>query len=281
MTPLETALLGAGLSLLAFYAVRTALPTARGVVDAAAARRSEALRMEFVRLTAPQARRLLLWAGTILAAAAAAATRSAAWALASAAAPMLLSGIAVRRYAVRRKKRVIAQLPAFIDAVCGHLKAGHSLPESLARLQETLPPAIRDEVAWIVRMNQLGTPLPECLSLWEARIPAEEIALLARPLAAALPAGGNVVELLGRTRDILRMRHRAAERLRSMTAQARLQAGVLTLLPPAFAAAIAAVDPEYLPRILGTPQGQAILAASGFLQIAGWIVIRKILSERA
>ncbi len=71
------------------------------------------------------------------------------------------------------------------------------------------------------------------------------------------------------------------EKMRSMTAQARLQACVLTLLPPAFIALLSRVDPAFLPRCLGSAQGKAILAAAGILQALGWLTIRNILSAKS
>jgi tight adherence protein B len=126
----------------------------------------------------------------------------------------------------------------------------------------------------------LGTPLPEALAHWEERIRSEETSLLVRPLRAAIPGGGNIVDLLERTRDILRLRIRTTEKIRSMTAQARLQALVLTLLPPAFAVALSKVDPGFFPNLLGTLQGKAILAVAFIFLVLGWITIRKILSVR-
>jgi tight adherence protein B len=73
---------------------------------------------------------------------------------------------------------------------------------------------------------------------------------------------------------------RTTDKLRSMTAQARLQALVLTLLPPAFAVALSKVDPGFFPNLLGTPQGKTIMAVAFILQALGWITIRKILSVR-
>jgi tight adherence protein B len=123
-------------------------------------------------------------------------------------------------------------------------------------------------------------PLAQALTKWEERVRSEETSLLVRPLSAAISGGGNVVDLLERTRDILRFRMRMTERIKSMTAQARLQALVLTLLPPAFAVALSKVDPDFLPNLLGTPQGKTIMAIAFVLQSLGWITIRRILSVR-
>jgi tight adherence protein B len=171
-------------------------------------------------------------------------------------------------------------LPSLLDLLSGHVRAGHSLSESLSETVPLLPAGIREEMAWVLQQNRLGTALPEALVQWEERIRSEETSLLVRPLRAAIPGGGNIVDLLERTRDILRLRIRAAEKLRSMTAQARLQALVLTLLPPAFAVALSKVDSGFFPNLLGTPQGKAVLAIAFILQLLGWISIRKILSVR-
>ena len=70
------------------------------------------------------------------------------------------------------------------------------------------------------------------------------------------------------------------EKMRSMTAQARMQAVVLTLLPPVFTLVLSKIDPDFLPRCIGTSQGIAILATAAVLQLFGWLTIRKILSVK-
>src|SRR3990172_5106430 len=228
-----------------------------------------------LRAALPEARARFVRAGTTLAA-----TRSAAIAGVSGSVPVLLAGLMVRWYRNRRKKSILSQLPALLDLLSGHVRAGHSLPESLAETVPLLPHGIREEMAWVLQQTRLGTPLVEALTSWEERIRSEETSLLVRPLRAAIPGGGNVVDLLERTRDILRLRMRTTEKLRSMTAQARLQAVVLTLLPPAFAVALSKVDPGFFPNLVGTPQGKSIMAIAFVLQILGWVTIRKILSVR-
>jgi tight adherence protein B len=203
------------------------------------------------------------------------------WAALLGVAPTLASGLAVRRFRRRRRAKIVSQLPGFLDVLSGHARAGHSLQEALLESVPLLPTGIREEISWMSQLIRLGTPLAEALLLWEQRVPCEEVSLAVRPLRLALPAGGNIVFLLERTRDVLRARIRMQEKMRSMTAQARLQASVLTFLPPAFIAMISRIDPDFLPRCLGSVQGKAILAAAGVLQALGWLTIRKILSVKA
>jgi len=280
LTLAEAGIFGLGAGLIARFLLRAALPKARTKFVSSANRHSSDLREEFVHLPPARIAAALLVSAAVLAVAALAATRSLAAAAAAAAAPVLFAGLLIRWYRNRRNRSILSQLPSLLDLLSGHVRAGHSLSESLSETVPLLPAGIREEMAWVLQQNRLGTALPEILVRWEERIRSEETSLLVRPLCAAIPGGGNIVDLLERTRDILQLRLRASEKLRCMTAQARLQALVLTFLPPAFAVALSEVDPGFFPNLLGTPQGNAILAVASTLQVLGWVTIRKILSVR-
>jgi tight adherence protein B len=276
----EYALLAAGLSLLAWFFTRSFVPFLRDRLEATARKRAMDLREEFFLLPPGKILIALLAAAFVCASLAFSLAGSMPLAFVAGIGPVLSSGFAVRHYRMRRRRKVISQLPGFLDALSGQVKAGHSMQEALSQTIPLLPPDIRMEISWVFRLCRLGTPLSEALLQWEERMPCEEISLVVRPLRVALPSGSNLVELLCRSRDILRARYRMQEKLRSMTAQARLQAVVLTLLPPVFAAVLSKIDPDFLPRCTGTAPGRAILAASAFLQLLGWLTIRKILSVK-
>jgi tight adherence protein B len=174
----------------------------------------------------------------------------------------------------------VSQLPAFLEILSGHVKAGHSIPESLQEAVSLLPSGIREEIAWLCQVIRLGTPLTEALLAWEQRMACEEVSMIVCPLRIAIPAGGNLYDLLSRCRDILRTKIRQEEKMRSMTAQARLQALVLTFLPLGFIAVLSKVDPEYLVRCRRTEAGMTILAIAGALQFLGWLSIRRIMAAK-
>jgi tight adherence protein B len=280
LTYVEAGTFTLGAALVARFLLGAALPKARTRFVSAANRHSTDLREEFVHMPPSRVAAVLLVSAAALAVAAFVATRSVPVGAASGAVPVLFAGLLIRRYRGRRKRSILSQLPGLLDLLAGHVRAGHSLSESLAETVPLLPAGIREEMAWVLQQNRLGTPLPEAFARWEERIRSEETSLLVRPLRSAMAGGGNLADLLERTRDILRYRIRATEKLRSMTAQARLQAVVLTLLPPAFAIALSKVDPGFLPNLLGTPLGKAILGIAFTFQVLGWVAIRKILSAR-
>ena len=280
MKVVESALLAIGLSFIAWYFTRSFAPYLKSRLDIMARKRSIDLKEEFYLLPPERIVRVIAIAGFLFAAFVLAAFGSPILAACAGAIPVLASGFAVRWFRARRRRKVISELPGFLDVLSGQIKAGHSMQEALAHTIPLLSREIRMEITWVFRLCRLGTPLPEAFLQWENRIPCEEVSLVVRPLRAALPSGGNVVELLCRSRDILRARNRMEEKMRSMTAQARLQAVVLTLLPPVFTLVLSKIDPDFLPRCIGTSQGIAILATAAVLQLFGWLTIRKILSVK-
>jgi tight adherence protein B len=280
LTLLEYVLFAAGASLLSWLFLRVFAPFLRGRLEATAQKRAADLREEFLLLPTRKILLILLAAGSICAFIAIAITSNLLWGAVAGIVPILISGFMVRFYRERRRKRVISQIPGFLDILAGQVKAGHSLQGALSDTIPLLPHEIRNDISWVFRLCRLGTSLSEAFALWEERMPCEEVALVVRPLRVALPTGGNIVELLTRSRDILQSRNRMREKMRSMTAQARLQAAVLTLLPPVFTGVLSKVDPDFLPRIVGTIQGKAILTIAAFLQFLGWLTIRKILAVK-
>lgn len=280
VTLLEYALFACGAAILSWLLLRAFAPFLRDRLEATAEKHAKALREEFLPLPTRKILVLLLTGGCVCASITLALTLNFLWAAVAGVVPIFLSGFMVRFYRARRRKRVISQMPGFLDVLAGQVKGGHSLQEALSDTIPLLPHEIREEISWVFRFCRLGMPLSEAFLLWEERMPCEEVSLLVRPLKAALPTGGNIVELLSRSRDILRGRNRMEEKMRSMTAQARLQAAVLTLLPPVFVCVLTKIDPDYLHRVFGTPQGKAILAISAFLQLLGWLTIRKILAVK-
>ncbi len=277
---LELASIAGGTALLTRFLFLALVPNLRSRLETTAHKRAEALKEEFLLLPPRRILMTLIVSGVLGATTVMFATSDIALTVIAFFVPIALSGFAVRYIRRKRRKKIISQIPGFLDVLAGHVKAGHSLQEAFSETIPLLPGEIRKEISWVFQLCRLGTPLSEALLLWEERVRCEEVALVVRPLRVALPAGGNIVDLLIQSRDILRAKSRMEEKMRSMTAQARLQAFVLTLLPPVFVVFLAKVDPDFLPRCLGTVQGKVILAVAALLQVLGWLTIRKILSVK-
>jgi tight adherence protein B len=278
MTVTEYSLFICGAASLSCFLIRTLAPFLRSRLDNTSESTSRILREEFLSFAPGQVRVILLAAGGIAALSAIVSTRDIFWFCVAGGCPVLLCGVLARYVRSKRRKKIVSQLPAFLEILSGHVKAGHSIPESLQASTTLLPSGIQEEIRWLCQTIRLGTPLSDTLRIWEEHMACEEISMIVCPLRIAIPAGGNVYDLLTRCRDILNAKIRQQNKMRSLTAQARLQALLLTLLPPGFIVVLSKIDPVYLSRCLDSGAGKTILGIAGALQLLGWLCIRRIMA---
>jgi tight adherence protein B len=90
-------------------------------------------------------------------------------------------------------------------------------------------------------------------------------------------SGGSPVELLENLALVVRKRNRLREKVKSLTAEGRMQAMVLLCIPPLVIAAVSATNPDYLSALWAQPWLMAGMAAS---ELIGALWIRRIITFR-
>ena len=89
--------------------------------------------------------------------------------------------------------------------------------------------------------------------------------------------GGNLAEILDHISTVIRERGRFQRQVRSLSAEGRASAWVLTLLPFGLAALLQLTSPDYLPLMFEDPLGQRILLGTGALMIIGIFWMRRLI----
>lgn len=280
LTTLESSLLAIGLFASTAGAKKVLLTPFQEIVSSKAENASVSLRNDFLFFSKGSLVSACCAAGVILASLVFLTSGSLVFSLGSMIGTPIIAKSTLTFLRERRRRQIVAQLPGFVDLLCGTMKSGHSLAEGLNETRRLLPKELRQEIDWLCHTLRLGTPIPRGLNAWETRCPLEEISLIVRPLSIAYATGGNTVELLEQCRDILKARKRSNDRLHSLTAQGRLQAVVLSLLPPCFLLILDRIMPGFLGQMTTTQAGKIVLATSILLQILGWLSIRKIMNVK-
>src|SRR5699024_4415796 len=116
------------------------------------------------------------------------------------------------------------------------------------------------------------------LKMWAQRLPIEGVRLLVSALRVSMHSGGSLAETLERLADTLRMRLQLQGRVRALTAQGRLQAGVMVALPLLLAAVLTWLSPDAMQALWTTPMGWGVLILIVFLEGLGLFCIRKIIN---
>lgn len=178
----------------------------------------------------------------------------------------------------RRLWQIEQQLPDFALALASALRAGSSLQYALRHVSELSPPPLAQELALLYREQRLGLSFDSVLQMWAQRLPAEGIRLLVSALRVSIHSGGSLAETLERLAITLRTRQQLQGRILALTAQGRLQAGVMVALPLLLAGVLTWLSPESMQPLWTTPTGWMVLLLIIFLESLGLFFIRKIIN---
>lgn len=178
----------------------------------------------------------------------------------------------------RRLKQFEAQLPEGVVTMAGALRAGASLPMAIDTVVREMGPPVSQEFGLLVRENRIGVALDDALQHMADRIPSPDLGLVISAMRIAREVGGTLPETLDRLADTLRQKAGMEGKIRSLTAQGKLQGWVVGLLPLILMIVLFQIEPEAMRPLLDTAIGWAVLALIAVLEILGIIMIRKIVA---
>lgn len=183
-------------------------------------------------------------------------------------------------YVIVRRKRQFNKfsslLPDAMDLVSRALQAGHSLTAALDLVGQEIADPVGKEFRRVSEEQNLGLPLRDALLNLAARVPIPDVRFLVAAMLIQRETGGNLVEVLNKTTTLLRDRIRLHGEIRIYTAQGRLTAWILSLLPIVMFFALTALNPNYTAPLVNETLGQHLLMAGAVLMLIGIFAIRRI-----
>ena len=157
------------------------------------------------------------------------------------------------------------------------LQAGMGLTQSLTYMCKEMPDPLGTEFSVFMEEMNLGLPIADALMAFQRRIPFQEMRLLSTALMVNREVGGSLAELLNRLSDVIRERFRIERQIKTLTAQNRLSAWVVSSLPPLLAVFMFFAGPDVFGQMLAEPLGQMMLISALVLEIIGIFAFRKLI----
>jgi tight adherence protein B len=178
----------------------------------------------------------------------------------------------------RRLQQFEQQLPDALMLLAGGMRAGVGLASALQQLVAEAEAPLSQEFALMLREQRLGAPLEQALSGLACRVPLQSTSLVVSAMRIANETGGGLAETLERCAHTIRSRLQMEGKIAALTAQGKLQAWVVGLLPLCLMAVLNHMEPEATAMFWTTRIGWAALALLAFLEVMGIYVIRKIVA---
>ena len=190
----------------------------------------------------------------------------------------ILPGIMYARIRKKRLKKFEEQLPDGLMMLTGAMRAGASLNIALEGLVKEQPAPLGQEFELFMREQRIGTDFGKSLDNMESRIPLQDFAMLTSALRINREIGGNLAEVIESLADTLRRKSQMEGKIESLTAQGKLQGIVMTGLPVLLGVLLYFLEPENMEKLWTTNIGYMTLGVIIFMEVLGYVMIRKITS---
>jgi tight adherence protein B len=185
--------------------------------------------------------------------------------------------LAIVRWLQRRRRNELErQMPEALIMLAGGLRAGASLAGALRELAKEMPAPLGAEFTLALREQRLGVPLDTALDHLAQRLDQDCSSLAVAAMRIAHESGGGLAEALERVAATLRAQFALQAKIKALTAQGRLQAVIVGLLPLALFAALHRMEPDEMGLLFTTRVGWATLCAIVVLEFSGLLLLRRI-----
>lgn len=176
----------------------------------------------------------------------------------------------------KQRRQMIHQLPDFLDGVVRLATIGNSLPMAFQTASSTVPLPLRSVLDRTMVSVRSGMDLDQALQLASQPYRLEALQLLQVVLGTAVRIGGRADHIVQRMSDFMRDLDQAQHELRAITAETRMSAWVLGLLPVAVAIILSLLNPAFFHPMFTESLGRKILLIALVMELFGGFLLYRL-----
>lgn len=177
----------------------------------------------------------------------------------------------------RRRAKFNAQLPEALATMSNALRAGFSLSQAFDSVVELGDKPIAEEFQILQQQLRIGMSFEDALESMSERVGSDDLTLVTTAILISRKTGGNVTEIFDKISETIRGRQKIERKVRTMTAQGRVQGIIVSAMPIFLGAVMTAIKPKLMIPFFCSLTGVIAMAVMFILIIIGWLIIRKII----
>jgi len=168
--------------------------------------------------------------------------------------------------------------PESLEFVARSMRAGHAFSVSLEMIHREFQEPLAGEFRRTFEEHNLGLPLDLALEKLAKRVPLLDVHFFVSAVLLQKRTGGNLAEILDKLAYVIRERFKLRGKIRAISAHGRMTGTALTMIPIVVGAMLFWVNPDYVRFFVTDSTGQIMMGAAIVLQLAGYAVIKKIVT---
>lgn len=177
----------------------------------------------------------------------------------------------------RRLARFAELLPDTIDVIVRAVRVGYPLPAAFELVAREMQEPVASEFAKTADEIAFGQDLRTAVDNLFRRVGQDDLLFLILAIKVQSQTGGSLADILARLSRLLRNRTKLALKIRALSADGRISAVVLSVMPFLLFAAIALISPGYFGEIRDDPIiGPALIYGALSLAIGNFVMYRMV-----
>lgn len=182
-----------------------------------------------------------------------------------------------------KRKRILKleqQLPDTLDLMGRAMRAGHAFPSALKMVGDEMPEPIASEFRTTFDEVNYGINLTTAMQNLATRVPSTDMRYFVISVLIQRETGGNLAELLDNISALIRARLKLLGTIRVLSAEGRLSAWILCLLPFVMAGVLTIINYKFMSTLWTDELGLKLIWLMAVLMVIGVLWMRSLIKIR-
>lgn len=186
--------------------------------------------------------------------------------------------MAVNRYQDEQRARLREQIPIAIQSMQACFNVGYTLPQTFEYLVQEIPEPLGEIFRQASAVIVAGGSVEEALATLKGATQEDSLIFIASALEIQHKTGASMTRILESSAHAIKSDLSLKRTLKTQTAQAKLSAQIITLMPFGLLAVFSLVSPGFLDPFFESFSGMALFSTAVVMQIAGVVLVRRMLT---
>ena len=169
------------------------------------------------------------------------------------------------------------QLPEALALIARALRAGHAFSSGMKLAAEEFGDPLGPEFNETLDEINFGLSVADALKNLARRVDCPDLGFFVVSVILQRETGGNLAEIIEGLAHLIRERFKFRGKVRVLSAEGRLSAVILMVLPVLLATFLFVFHPKVVAPLLHDPIGRVMLWIMSVLMVLGFLMVRRII----
>lgn len=188
--------------------------------------------------------------------------------------------VILRSRRTERTQKLLHQLPDALDLLARGLRVGHPLNTSIGAVAREMSDPVGSEFGIVFDQISFGDDLVDAFQEFSERVALEDVYYLSASIGIQHGSGGDLARVIQVLSTVIRARIAMRRKIKAISAEGRMTAWFLSLLPFAIFGFTSYSSPDYYRGVMADPMFRPMAALIITFVVLNALAMKKLVSFR-